>query len=454
MSLRSWFLWIRVAFPGPRSRFVAFQLVLSLAASSASAEAVTLAAALQRAETAARSVHARDLQVDSARYQYNASMADLGPRVNLSADFQRWDSPIRFAVDLPQELKDALGLQDYKASESVVRAQNTYSASVNVVQPLTPLITMGFAAHLAKLNIDQARIAALLERRKVRLSVIDAFYGILRLRSTVRTLEALEKAASGHLEQARRFEAVGMLKKDDVLRIGVQLETLRQQIDVARTGADVQASSLSLLMGMPVNASLDPVDSPLPPSAADTLDACMAEALSRRPEIQQVRTAIRMAEATRNLKATTWLPTVSGLFNFNQTNPTEFSKNKSWFVGITAQWAAWDWGKTFFTVRSAHADLLAARQSAGQVEDLVRLEVKANWLAAQTARAGIERSTRSVEQSRENLRIQLERSRQNLNTTTDVLDAEALVLQAETDAAAAEYGWRVADEKLQDSMGR
>ncbi len=433
---------------------LSFLAVGMAVASPATAQPLTLEEAISRADAASRANRAKQHELEGARYQHSAALADLGPKVNLSVDYQRWDSPIKFAIDLPQEMKDALGLGDFQATESVVREQNTYSASINVVQPLTPLLTMGYAAHLQKLNVDRARLAAVAERRKTRIQVIDAFYGILKLRETVRTLEALDKAATGHLEQATRFETVGMLKKDDVMRIQVQVETLRQQLDMARTGAQVQASSLALLVGMPVNAEIDPVEAQVPQDVTEGLDDCLAEALAKRPEPEMARVAVRMAEAARNLRITTWVPTVAGLVNFNQTNPTEFSRSKSWFVGLTAQWTPWDWGKTFFQTRAAHADLLAARQSAGQVEDLVRLEVKANWLAARTAKAGIERSARSVEQARENLRIQMERSRQNLNTTTDVLDAEALVLQAETEAAAAGYGWRVAREKLYDSMGR
>jgi outer membrane protein TolC len=447
-----------MSLPLPGTRFVLALLLIAgaLPPRPASAEPLTLADALLRAEAMARSVRAKDYLVESARYQHHAALADLGPKVNLGADYQRWDTAIKFKFELPKDLppeyQPLAALFD--SGESTVRAQDTYTASVNVVQPITPLLTLGFATHLAKLNVEQARIDAVLQRRKVRIQVIDTFYGVLRLRAAVATLEALDTAASQHLAQAERFEAVGLLKKDDVLRIRVQLETLRQNLDLARTGSEVQTSSLALQIGMPVNSALEPVESAPPAEVSGDLDACMAEALAKRAEIAQVRTAIRMAEAARNLKATTWVPTVSGLFNYSRTTASQFSNDTSWFVGLSAQWTPWDWGKTFFTVRAAHADLLAARQSAGQVEDLVRLEVKANWLAAQTAKAGIERSGRSVEQSRENLRIQLERSKQSLNTTTDVLDAEALVLQAETDAASAGYGWRVALEKLHDSMGR
>jgi outer membrane protein TolC len=440
-----------MSLPAPASIVV---IALLFFTTAARAQPVTLAEAIRQAEASGPSVAAKDLAFDSARYRYNASLAELGPRLNLSADYQRWNSPINFAFDLPKELKDALGLQDFKPTQSVVRQQDTYSASVNVVQPITPLISLGLVSQLQKLNVDQAQMAAVAERRRTRLAVIDSFYGVLKLRRIVATMAGLEKAAAIHLEHAERYEAVGLLKRDDVLRIRVRLDSLRQELDLVRAGADVQCSHLALLMGLPVQASLDPVEGEDPPAIPEALDVCIADAIQHRVELKQARIAIGMAETARSLKIASWIPTLTGIFSYSQTTPSEFSRSTSWFAGVSAQWTPWDWGKTFLESRAAHSDVLAARQTVAQAEDLIPLEVKANWLAAQTAKNGIPRAIVSVEQARENLRIQFERARQNLNTTADVLDAQALLLQAEAESTGAEYLWRVAREKLYDSMGR
>lgn len=431
--------------------------VLALPATTR-AEPLTLADALRQAEVGARAVRIKDAEVDKARYEHHATMTDLGPKLNLAADYQHWDSELKFAFKapdpstIPPEFSWVTDL--FGSGDSVIRARNTWSASVAVVQPITPLVTIGLASHLTSLNVDRARVEALMERRKARLQAIDGFFGVLRARKTVAVLEALDRAVSTHLEQAEQFEKVGLLKKDDVMRVRVQAESLRGNLDMARMSAEVQASSLALLLGRPLGAAIEPVEDAFPADVAEPLDTCLEEAVAHRPELQQVRLAVRMAEAARDIKGTAWLPAVSGLFSYNRATQTQFSKADSWFVGLTAQWTVFDWGRNFLNLKAAGADVAAARHAAAQVEDLVRLEVKANWLAVQTSRANIDRSARSVEQARENLRIQLERSKQSLNTTADVLDAEALALQAETEALAAGYGWRVAREKLYDSLGR
>jgi len=429
----------------------------SLVSRAAIAEPWTVDAVVERALAHAPSLKARQAALDKARFERHASLADLGPRVNLSADYQRWDSPLKFTFQgpdpatIPPEFSWVTDL--FGSGDSVIRAQNTWSASVAVIQPITGLAPLALASHLANLNVDRASLDTALERRRVRLQAIEGFLNLWKARRSMAVVEELLKAARGHQLQALEAERVGLLKKDDVLRIDVQIANLEQGLDLARMGAEVQGSSLALMLGLPLSTDLDLAEPRTDTGDPPPLDRCIAQALETREEVRQVRLAVRMAHTARDLQGTSWLPQVSGLFSYNRATATQFSKPDSWFVGLTAQWNAWDWGHNFLKFRAAQADVEAARRSADQVEDLIRLEVKAQWLALQNARNQALRADRAVTQARENLRIQMDRSRNGLNTTTDVLDAEALALQAETGALDARHDAWLAWERLREALG-
>jgi outer membrane protein TolC len=413
------------------------------------AEPLTLELALQLAEQNARTLHARRLETRAARDDWRSTMAQLGPRLQTDFNYQHWDQEIRFQIDVPPEFQSLMPSVD-----SVIRQQDTYTASVSVIQPLTPLVTIGLASRLAALGVDQAVLQEIRDRRRIRLQTIDVFFGLIKARHGLAALESVRAATEQHLQKAGFFFEQGLLKKDDLLRIEVQRDRVIQGLELTRVGAEVLASQLALLVGRPLQSHIELIEPDRPQPLDEDLETCIVDALDRRPEIRQVRLAADMARFARDIRIMDFVPQAVGLFNYTRTRETQFTTPESWFLGINVSWTPWEWGKTFFATRAAQSRLDAARAGLGDIEDLVRLEVKSLWLSARTSHGNIERAGSSVAQARENLRIQTERFAQNMNTTTDILDAETLLLQAENDLLSAVHEFRVAREKLLDSMGR
>lgn len=422
------------------------------AAGHAGAQPLTLAEAVRLADEAARANRVAALDASRAAWQRAAAWSQVGPKLQLSYDYQWWNEAITFDLDVPPEFQQYF---PEGTSGGVVRPRETYTFGVTAVQPLSTLYQVFLGARLAGLQVDMARLQEGLQRRHTRMQVVEAFHAVLEARRRVESLDAALRTARAHLEQVGRFREQGLLKRDDVLRVQVRVAQVEQGLTLARTGLDVACGQLDLLVGRSPSAPCDLAEEdgdpgPLP----DDPDACVAEALRARPDVAQARLAVDVARTARLLKAGDWLPQVAGVFNYSRTRATQFSHPEAWFFGINLTWSPWEWGRTYFEFRGTSDQVEAAVQTALQVEDLVRLEVRSRWLQARAARDNLDRAAVAVEQARENLRIQVDRARQNLNTTTDVLDAEALVVQAEADRFAALYGYRVAAHRLLDAMGR
>lgn len=421
-------------------------------AARAGAQPLTLDEALRLADEAARTNQVASLERQRVEWERSAAWSQVGPKLQLSYDYQWWNEAITFDLDLPPEFRQVF---PEGTTGGVVRPRETYTFGVTVVQPLTLLYQVFLGARLAGLQVDVARLEEGLQRRRVRLQVVEAFYGVLEARRRIESLDAALRTAQAHLDQVGHFHEQGLLKRDDVLRVTVRVAQVEQALTLARTGADVVCGQLDLLVGRSPSAPCDLMEEDADPETIpDDPDACVEEALRQRPDVAQARLAVAVARTARLLKAGDWLPQVSGLFNYSRTRATQFSHPEAWFFGVTLTWTPWEWGRTYFEFRGASDQVEAALQTALQVEDLVRLEVRTRWLQARAAYDNLERATVAVDQARENLRIQVDRARQNLNTTTDMLDAEALVVQAESDRFAALYGYRVAAHRLADAMGR
>ncbi len=437
----------------PRGKWgIAVVTALVCVAADAGAAPLTLAEALRLADEAARANRMATLEANRAAWQRAAAWSQVGPKLQLSYDYQWWNEAITFDLDLPPEFRQYF---PQGTTGGVVRPRETYTFGVTVVQPLSNLYQVFLGARLAGLQVDMARLQEGFQRRRTRMQVVEAFHAVLEAHKRVESLDAALRTAQAHLEQVERFHEQGLLKRDDVLRVQVRVAQVEQGLTLARTGADVACGQLDLLIGRSPSVPCDLAEEEEAPGPMpDDPEVCVAEALRARQDVAQARLAVDVARTARLLKAGDWLPQVAGIFNYSRTRATQFSHPEAWFLGVSLTWTPWEWGRTYFEFRGASDQVEAAVQTALQVEDLVRLEVRSRWLEARAARDNLDRSAVAVEQARENLRIQMDRARQNLTTTADVLDAEALVVQAEADRFAALYGYRVALRRLADAMGR
>ncbi len=89
-----------------------------------------------------------------------------------------------------------------------------------------------------------------------------------------------------------------------------------------------------------------------------------------------------------------------------------------------------------------------------QLKENIQMEVYANYLDLNRHEARVNVSKEALNQALENYRITCEKYDTQLATSTDLIDAETLKLQAETNLKTAEVDSRVARVKLEKSLGR
>lgn len=425
-------------------------VLLFVASAAARAETLSLDDALRLADTNALSLTQAHLDEQRATYEARGALGDFGPKLQTSLQYQRWDKELRFAIDLPPDMASLVG----DMGDSVIRKQHTYSWSVTVAQPLTPLYAVWHAARLADLNLDGTHLAAEVERRRVRLAVHEAWFAVLGATAQAAVLAKMEATVEGHRRRAADFVAAGLLQQADLLRVEVQLEQVRQARALAETGAEVGREQLGLLLGRPVGPDVTLAEPPAAEPVTFGIDAAADEALADRHEVQRADLALRMARLGRSLRLYDFAPTISALFNYTRATASSFGEPQSWFLGLSAEWTLWEWGKSYHQYRASGVDVLKAETAVRQLRDAVRVEVRAAWLGARTAYDDIARTGRAVDQAREALRLQLARFEQRLCPTTDVLDAESTVLQAEKGHTDALYGYALARARLLDAMGK
>ena len=424
-------------------------LLAALGAFPAAARELSLTEALSLAEGHVGTMRLRQADVDRAESLYSSVLATLGPRLVANATYQHWDRVLSFQT----ELLDDNGAPTGQVVDNVVRNRDTYSMGVSVQQPITPLLTTWLVSRASARGIDQARLAEERERTWVRHRVVEAYYVAIAAERTLASVRAMERAVQDHLTQVEQFVSMRILMRDDLLRTQVQLASVQRERTAAEMGQKLAWAGLAVLVGDPLSTeyalALDAA-----PQPADPPEACEEAALRDRADLKAARAAVEAARATRGTSYMEWVPQIGAVFNYSRSSQSTLVSADAWYVGVNLDWALWEWGRSYYALKAAEADVRRAEAGLHEAEDAVRLEVRQAWLDAWRASADIERTRQSAALARENLQIQETLFKEKLTTTIVVIDAQSVAMTAEAQHAVAETALRVAMHRLTTAMGR
>ncbi len=118
-----------------------------------------------------------------------------------------------------------------------------------------------------------------------------------------------------------------------------------------------------------------------------------------------------------------------------------------------ANWNFWEWGKTKNRVEAGQSRENQAADFLANIRDQITLEVKNAFLLLHEAEKQVQVAKKAIEQAEENFRINTERYREQVGTSTDVIDAQTLLTKAKSDRHNALGDFSISRAKLERAMG-
>jgi len=133
--------------------------------------------------------------------------------------------------------------------------------------------------------------------------------------------------------------------------------------------------------------------------------------------------------------------------------PSQDKFYATWDLGLTVSYDIWNGRQTAQQVRQAQARRIQAEDALGLAREQIDLEVPQAWLAAGQARERIAAAAAAVQQAEESCRTARDRFQDGVAISSDVLDAEVLVLQAKTSRTQAVIDLELARIRLRLAAG-
>ena len=189
------------------------------------------------------------------------------------------------------------------------------------------------------------------------------------------------------------------------------------------------------------------------------LDACIVAALENRPEIRSFLLRVEQAQSDVKLSKSEYYPNVSLVGNYSRYGDTAslsgsaYKPEENWYVMAVANWNFWEWGKTKHRVDAGVSRENQATDGLTNLRDQITLEVKNAYLLLQESEKQVQVMKKAIEQAEENFRINTERYREQIGTTTDVIDAQTLLTRAKANYYAALGDFSINQARLERAMG-
>jgi outer membrane protein len=368
-----------------------------------------------------RAAHAR---IEQAAANTTISKQGQLPDLKISGSYLRLTQP-----NIDMQYKSNSG---GSAAAPIIVNQAAYG-SANLSLPVYSGLRIQYGIRSSEFLEKAAILDADQDKEAVILNTIDAFSNLYKARANLRVIqENLAQSRSRDADFAN-LEKNGLLARNDKLKALLQTANIElTQVDV-ENNLKVTMVNMNILLGLPEETILMPDSSSLvEPGAVKTLPEYEQTAIQNRKDLQAIAYRKKSSEAGIQSAKADYYPSLAltggyiaaDIPNFiTITNAVTFGVGLSY--NVSSLW------KTNAHVAGARAKLAEVQADEEEMYDQVRRQINQAYEALLSANKKIEVSQTAIEQGKENYKIVKNKYDNSLLTVTDLLDANALMLQSE-----------------------
>ena len=389
------------------------------------------------------------LEEDRARARVREAYSEALPKLDFSSTFTRnWSLP-----------EFNFGGQTFK-----VGTDNVINFGLDLSQTIYRGGQVGAGLKMARYfqqisasNTDQMRENTLHQVR-------NGFYDVLLAEAIVEVAAAAYDRAVAQYEVIQRFYEAGTVSEYDVLRSKLEVTNAHPPVTQAKNRLAIAKADLKRLIGLPrqvpirCTGSLDVDVSGLPGDIESAVDV----ALSNRSDLKAAQLQAAMNDASIRLARGENRPDVSlsaGYLMQAQVNDPGFKSiefndfSRSWNTLINVSFPVFDGRENSGRIMQAQADYELSRYFERQLRKQIEVDVTEALLNLAEASERVLAGAEAVELASRGLTIAQVQFEGGVSTQLELIDAQLILKQAETDHVTAEYDLATAVAKLRNVLG-
>jgi len=399
--------------------------------------------------------------VKSAEAQKKEAFTGFLPKLSTSYNYTRVN-PAPWAYIPPTTIytgNPLLGNLYTLGGSNTLGTQDNYAWALEFRQPLFAggAISANYEAN--KKGEDIARMEQTAAMQDIILEVKTAYFNILKAQKILDVAKQAVEQLTSHRNDAQSFFDVGLIPKNDLLQSEVQLANGRQNLIRAENGLEIAKSRFNTVLRRNINDPVVVEDLLVYRPFDRVMGDCMQTALEKRPELKAYSLKVDQMRELVKVARGELMPSLSAVGHYERYGDSAalqgstYKSMETWYLMARADWTFWEWGRTKNQIdarryRESQLGSLLANE-----KDKITFEVKTAFTQVQESEKQIFVVRTAIEQAEENFRINTERYREQVATSTEVLDAQTLRTRTNSDYFTALGDYFINQARLERAMG-
>jgi outer membrane protein len=283
-----------------------------------------------------------------------------------------------------------------------------------------------FLEKAAMLDADQDKDAVIL-------NTIDAFSNLYKARANLRVIQQnLAQSKSRDVDFAN-LEKNGLLARNDKLKALLQTANIELNLADVENNLKVTMVNMNIMLGLPEVTVLVPDSTSLvDPGSVKSIQDYEQLALQNRKDMQALGYRKQASQMGIKTAKADYFPSFSLSGGYVALDVPDFiTVTNAFTFGVGLSYNVSSLWKTNAHVSEAKAKLAEVQANEEELNDNIRSQINQAYEALLTAQKKIEVSQVAIENGKENYKIVKNKYDNSLLTVTDLLDANALMLQSE-----------------------
>ncbi len=381
--------------------------------------------------------------VNEADADMKSKRGDLFPKLSASYTAKRLDNS---------------GLED---SDVDFSSQNSNVASLSATQTLFQGGAIVNSYRRAQIYKDANVLNLQQERIDLVANIQITFYNLLRSREDIRIVNDGIARLEKQYEAAKAFYDVGMITKQEVLQVEVNLALAQKDLVIVKNRVKKYHVQLCMFLNIPpltdvqFVGKLDQLVAPL----SFSLEECIRLALDRRVDLEGGQKQVELARKDAQIIFSRFFPKVSVNFtvvkqqiDYDDANYSDVDRDY-WSLGMTASMSLFEGGRDYYEFRRYKHLESEKRYALEDLRNQAASEVTTNYLSVSEALELIRTSKIALHSAQENYKAAEVNYSLQIGTITDVLNAQAKLTEAEAGLNQARADHQIALAKLYHSLG-
>ena len=354
---------------------------------------------------------------------FNADKGMAKTELNLSEQISP-ELGMALAQSLPAEALAALG-----NPISISMMKNGTIAGVTAVQPIFAGGQIINGNKLAKVGEDVSRLQLQLSENEVEKQTEQYYWQLISLQEKMKTIEAVEALLADIYKDVDVAVRAGVAMRNDLLQVQLRQNDVESQKVKLQNGIGIVRLLLAQYCGLNNEQFIVESTEITDGSSQQVIKQNCDQALLGTAEYQLLNKQIEATKLQRKMEIGKNLPTIGVGAGYNYHNLLDNDHTFGMvFASVSIPISDW-WGGSHAVKRKKIAQQQAEEQLVDNSQ-LLKIRMQNAWNNVEEARQQLQIAQRSIEQAKENLRLNRDYYRAGTSRMSDLLEAQLLYQQS------------------------